>query len=212
MGINRPIYLTNAKKFEGVNNLELLGIEYLNFNVNLNDFEYIIFTSQNGVIALDKQNNNWKTKKSLAISDGTASKIVELGGELFFVGRSGHGNSFAEEIVDFLTGKKALYIRPKEVASKLGTILKSCEIEFTEIIAYETTCMPQNKYNFSDNSIFIFTSPKMFGCFFSNFAWKSSWTAVAIGKTTADAIPNDISFIICDNPSIEDCVRLAKSL
>lgn len=213
MGIKRSIYLTNAKKFEGVINLELLAINYLDFDIELDDFDYLIFTSKNGVIAMDKQNSNWKNKKSLAISEQTANQIKLLGGDCVFVGQNGHGNDFALEILHLVKNKKSLYVRPKEVANNLEQIFESNDINYNNLIAYETSCITNFAVqNFDENSIFIFTSPKAFNCFNQNIVWNPSWLAIAIGKTTANAFSKHINCHIPNKPSIEDCVSLAKSL
>lgn len=213
MGINRTIYLSNPQKFEGVKNLELLKINYLDFYLDLTPYDYLIFTSKNGVIALDKNVPNWKHKNSLAITKQTANTISLLGGNPFFIGTNGHGNNFAYEILDVVKEKKSLYIRPKEVANDLDKIFTAHNIDYDFLIAYDTVC---NAYvtneAFEKNSIFIFTSPKMVHCFMKNYTWDESFIAVCIGKTTEQALPRDIQFVTSDMQSIEACVALAKSI
>lgn len=213
MGINRPIFLTNSKKFQDIKNLELLKITPVAFTINLDTFDCLIFTSQNSVKFFAQQYPNWTTKPCFAISQQTAKTIESLGGDVFFVGKSGHGDEFALEIAPLLYKKNALYIRAKQSASDLEAILVSQNISCKSIIVYETQCIDNHQsITFPLNSIFIFTSPKNVFCFFKNFDWNDSFTAVCIGETTQKSLPEHIKNYTSQFPSIQSCITLAKSL
>lgn len=208
----KDIYLLSNTKQENINNLPIIEIKYLDFNIDLSSYDILLFTSKNSVTAIDKQHQKWKEIPSFAISAPTAKKIKELNGKLVYTGEAKSGDSFAYEIAEQLKGKKVLYIRAKKVVSKLRDILKNSGVELDEIIAYETVCKEYKEKTFKNNSIFIFTSPSTIDCFFKSFKWDSSFKAVAIGETTADALPKDIEFYIAKDTSIQSCIDTANSL
>lgn len=212
MGI-KNIYITTDKKFEGVQNLPLLSINYLDFQIDLESFEFIIFTSKNGVIALDKMTPIWKTKKILAISEQTANQVNLLGGKCSYVGQNGHGNNFAFEILEIVKNSKSLYIRPREVANDLDQIFTSNQIDYKYLIAYETSCNKEiADYKFQSNSIFIFTSPKTVKCFFEKFDWDNTFFAVCIGLTTQKVLPHFVKSKTSDVQNFESCIALAEEI
>lgn len=212
MGI-KQIYLTSDKKFEGISNLRLLEIQYLDFEIDLTPYEFLIFTSKNGVIAINNVSNDWQSKKCIAISKQTAKQIEKLGGTCYFVGTNGHGNEFASEILNIVKNSKSLYVRPKEVANNLDEIFRSNKIDYDFVIAYETSCNQNlNEQTFSKNSIFIFTSPKTVNCFFDKFVWDDSFFAICIGQTTQKALPKNIKCKTSNEQTFEACVALAKEI
>ncbi len=208
----KDIYLLSNTKQENINNLPIIDIKYLDFNIELSAYDFLLFTSKNSVTAIDKKHKEWKNIPSYAISEPTAKKVKDLGGNLTYTGETKSGDSFAKEISEQLKGKKVLYLRAKKVVSKLRDILKNSGVELDEIIAYETICKEYKDKNFNNNSIFIFTSPSTIECFFRSFKWDSSFKAVVIGETTANALPKDVEFYIAKDTSIQSCIDTANSL
>lgn len=152
-------------------------------------------------------------KNSYVIAPQTAKIVEELGGKLVFTGQNGHGDLFAQELIPHLINKKALYIRGKEVISNLGSILKSNDIFFDELIVYETACKKYKEPPFlPKDSIIIFSSPSTIKCFFNNFTWDESFQAICIGDTTAKYLPSHIKPIVANNRSLESCVEKALEL
>ncbi len=89
------IYLLSDLKFDGVENLEVFKIKYLNFSVDLSKYDALVFTSKNAVLSLSHSNNSWEKVPSYAISQKTAELIEKLGGKVVFTGIKAHGNEFA---------------------------------------------------------------------------------------------------------------------
>ena len=64
----------------------------------------------------------------------------------------------------------------------------------------------------SKNAIIIFTSPSTIRCFFENFIWDESYTAVAIGTATKTHFPPNTKLYVADNPRIDACIVKAKEI
>lgn len=106
-----------------------------------------------------------------------------------------------------------MYLRGKDIVSNFITILNNNEVNCLDEIIYE------NKFNESvqkkkipKNSKIIFTSPSTVKYFFKIFSWDESYTAISIGKTTAQYFPESIKPIIADNTSFKACVDKALSI
>lgn len=207
----KKIYLLNEQKHEDVGNLEVFQIEYIKSDVDLKKYDALVFTSKNGVKAINSFNQDWKNIPSYAIAQKTANTIIKLGGVVEFIGNSGHGNDFAYELKNVLKDKKVLYVKALKTVSNLPNILKENGIFLDEIIAYKTSCKKSNII-LEEDSIFIFTSPSSVECFFKQYSWKNSYKAIVIGKTTAEFLPSNINYEISSQTSVEECIKLAKQL
>ncbi|MFX4266054.1 uroporphyrinogen-III synthase [Aliarcobacter butzleri] len=207
----KKIYLLNEQKHEDVENLEVFQIEYIKSDIDLKKYDALVFTSKNGVKAINSFNQDWKNIPSYAIAQKTANTIIKLGGVVQFIGNSGHGNDFAYELKNVLKDKKVLYVKALKTVSNLPNILKENGIFLDEIIAYKTSCKKSNII-LEENSIFIFTSPSSVECFFKQYSWKNSYKAIVIGKTTAEFLPSNINYEISSQTSVEECIKLAKQL
>lgn len=205
------IYLLNNLRYEGIENLNVFGIEYIKSDINLNKYDALIFTSKNAIYSLDSFNKIWQEIPSYAIAPKTANIINKYGGNLEFTGVSSHGNEFAKELIPRLKDKKVLYIRALKTVSKLVDILKENSIEIDELVCYKTSCIKSSK-TLEDNSVFIFSSPSSVECFFKNYIWKDSYKAIVIGKTTAKYLPKNIDYLISKETSIDECIKLAKQV
>ncbi|RZV19233.1 uroporphyrinogen-III synthase [Aliarcobacter butzleri] len=207
----KKIYLLNEQKHKDVENLEVFQIEYIKSDVDLKKYDALVFTSKNGVKAINSFNQDWKNIPSYAIAQKTANTIIKLSGVVEFIGNSGHGNDFAYELKNVLKDKKVLYVKALKTVSNLPNILKENGIFLDEIIAYKTSCKKSNII-LEENSIFIFTSPSSVECFFKQYSWKNSYKAIVIGKTTAEFLPSSINYEISSQTSVEECIKLAKQL
>ncbi len=208
----REIFILNDIKVEGITNIPLLGIEFLPQAINLRIYDALLFTSKHAIYSLNSFNKEWKNIPSYAIAEKTKNVIEKNGGIVEFVGNTGHGDEFANELKDLLKGKKTLYVRAKKVVSNLVNILKYNDINIDELITYQTKCNECKKLiKIPKKSIIIFSSPSTINCFFNQYAWDDSYIAVVIGKTTASFLPNEIEYYISPTQSIEECIKLAKS-
>ena len=204
------IYLLNEQKFDDVENLEVFEIEYLKFDLDLEKYDALVFTSKNAIFSLEENGINWKSTPSYVIAPKTADIAKKFGANIAFIGFSGHGNDFANELIPYLKNKKTLYIRALKTVSNLTNILKENGIDIDEIISYKTSCNKQEEKKALDkNSTIIFTSPSSVECFFKKYSWEDSFKAIAIGKTTALYLPKNIKCEISSLTSVEECVKLA---
>jgi uroporphyrinogen-III synthase len=213
--MKRKIYLLSNKSYKDTISLPMLDIEFIQADINFENYDAILFTSKNALFSINSFSSSWKQKDILCIAQMTANEVEKLDVDVSFTGSSGHGDDFAYEIIDNLKNKyknkKLLYLRGDKVVSNLVDILNKNDIKCDQIIVYKTVCKNYNiKPDISKNSIIIFTSPSTIECFFKNFSWDSSYKAISIGKTTAKYFPNYITPIIADNTSIQSCINKAK--
>lgn len=207
------IYLLNNQKFDDVINLEVFKIDYIKKELNLKNYDALVFTSKNAIFAIDSFNDEWKDIDSYVIAKKTASIAKERGAKISFVGSSGHGNDFAYELINKLKNKKVLFLKAKKVVSNLVSILKQNNIDIDEEAIYETKCNKNlEKIELEKKSIIIFTSPSCIECFFKTYSWHESFKAVVIGKTTAKYLPKSVEYYISEITSVDQCVKLAKSI
>lgn len=200
-------------KVDGVENIPLLGIEFMPSDIDLSVYDALIFTSKNAIYSLDSFNTAWKKIPAYAIAKKTKSIIEKEGGIVEFVGTSGHGDDFARELKDILKKKKALYVRANKVVSRLVDILKENNIDIDELITYRTKCNEcLEKVDIPKDSIVIFSSPSTIQCFFNYYSWDTSYKAIVIGKTTASYLPSQVSYEISPTQSLEDCIELARKI
>ena len=208
---HRTIYVGTNKNIEGVVNLNLLGINYFDVEIDLNRYDALVFTSKNGVLSLKKYDLH--NVNSYAISTVTANFIKDSGGNVVYTGIDGHGDKFAYELIEKLQGKKVLYIRAKEVVSNLVNILKSNNIDCDEIITYETKCEDNlDIKNIDKNGIIIFSSPSTVKCFLKKYSWDNTYHAIAIGDTTASYFPEYFNYLVSSQKTLKSCIELAKTL
>jgi uroporphyrinogen-III synthase len=207
------IFLLSEKIYEGALNLPSIMIEYIEREVDLNGYEALIFSSKNGVEAIENITSKWRDIPAYSIGQGTSQAIDKLGGKLTYSAKSSYGDNFAEEIKRELAGKKALFLRAKVVTSSLNTILKEAGVLLDELVVYETKCTPCERLKPPPKgAIFIFSSPSTIHCFFHCFSWDESYQAVVIGEKTASFMPKDIPFIQSPKQTIPSCIEVAKRL
>ena len=207
------IYILSEKKFDGAKNLPVILIKFLDKKIDLSCFDALIFTSKNGVKAIDRIDKSWKNKEIYSIGEGTTKAIEELGAKACYTAKSSYGDNFAAEIKERLKDKKVLFLRPKTVTSSLNLILRNEKIDLSEEIVYETVCAECSSLEPpSEGSVIIFSSPSTVECFLKCFKWKESYKAVAIGEKTASYIPSFIKYQLSLKQTIPACIELAKRL
>ncbi len=206
------IYILSEKKFQNSQNLPCIVIKHIKKDIDLLSYDALVFTSKNGVEAIDNLNKAWKNLPAYSIGSGTSKVIKELGGNVVYEAKNSYGNEFAKEIKKRLSGKKVLFLRAKEVTSKLNKILKENGVLLDEEIVYETICNDcKNLTKPESSSCIIFSSPSTIKCFFKCFEWDSSYKAVVIGEVTLKALPKDIPYILSDKPNIPSCITKCQS-
>ncbi len=207
------IYILSEKPFKDAENLPCIMIRYIKKDIDLSPYDALVFTSKNGVFAIDNITSGWKDIPSYSIGSGTSKAVKELGGKLEFEAKSSYGNDFAREIRQKLQGKRVLFLRAKVVTSKLNTILKDAGVLLDEEVIYETVCNDcQNLKKPPKNSCIIFSSPSTIKCFFNCFEWDESYKAVVIGDVTLKALPKNVPFVMSEKTTISSCINKCKNL
>ena len=206
------IYILSEKEFKGALNIPVISIQFFNFRIDMSQFDALIFTSKNGVEAIDRVDKRWRNKEIYSIGSGTTKAIKDKGVKATYTAKSSYGDNFAKEIKEKLYGKRVLFPRAKVVTSHLNIVLKNAGIDLSEVIAYETVCSSKDLSKPQQGSVIIFSSPSTIKCFFKRFAWDESYKAVVIGEKTASFMPKEIKYTISDKQTIPDCIELGKYL
>jgi uroporphyrinogen-III synthase len=201
------IYLLNNQKFEGVKNIAVIEINYKNVDIDFN-VDYILFTSKNGVIGVDKISEKWKDIPAICIGKPTAKMVEKLGGIVEYVATKSYGDDLAQEIIKNFKTANILFPKAKVVLSNIVDVLKDANFKIYEKVVYETNCKKIDKI--PEKGVFIFTSPSTVKCFLSQIEWKDSYKAVAIGTRTAKSFPYKI--VVSDIQTIDNCIQIAKNL
>jgi uroporphyrinogen-III synthase len=201
------IYLLSNQIFDGIESLPVIEIEYKNIEIDFN-VDYLLCTSKNGVIGIDKISDKWKNIPAICIGKPTANMVKKLGGKVEYIAKSSYGDELAKEIIQNFNPSRILFPRAKKVLSNIVEVLKENNFEVIEKIVYETKC---KKLNFiPQKGIFIFTSPSTVKCFLSQAKWQPNYKAIAIGTRTAKAFPYDIE--VSDIQTIDNCIKIAKNM
>lgn len=200
------------------------AITLLPITHTLEGISAFIFTSRYGIASLIESASptspfynphlaHWRDIPSFVISPASAKELQKHKANIAFIGQSAHGGDFAREIIPLLKDHTPLYLRAKEIISKLDSILKSAQIPLQEFIAYTNTPqnLPQNLKP-KPKSILIFTAPSAYKSFISNFAWEQEYIALAIGKSTFAHFSPHINAHIAPKPNIESALTLARAL
>ncbi len=212
----KSIYLFSLTKVEDkdITHIQSLDIEYFPQKIDFDFYDYLIFTSKQAITYLltyhDKQ--EFLSKKALCVSKKTQKFYKSIGGDVLKSKKN-----YSNELVDIIKGydkkTKWLFLRGEEVALDFTTILKNRSFKIDEKVVYKTSCSKNIlDANIKDESVIIFTSPSAVKCFFQNRKISSSNKIIAIGKTTAKALPKGIDFVLPDVPDITKCIKLAKEL
>lgn len=193
--------------------LPMIEFSLIEEELDLEGYDFLMFTSKQAVKSAEKLNEKWKEIPCLAIGDSTAEQIEKLGGSVIHQSESFYGKSLSREIIDTYADKNILYLRPKVVSFDSKNFLARVGITLQEKIIYETSCIKYAKESAPEkNAILIFTSPSTIHCFLENFEWDDSYTAVVIGEATKKHLPADAQYVIADTPQIDACVAKAKQI
>ncbi len=207
------IYLLSSSFYDGVKNLPMIEFATTADSVDLSSYDILLFTSQNAVSILNEINPTWLDLPCIAIGSQTANKIKQLGGLVIGVSESYYASSLSQMIKEKFANKKILYIRPKEIASDALLSLKDDGLDIDNIIIYETRCKNYTiEHKPKNGAVIIVTSPSTINCFIENFGSFEGYKVVAIGYTTAAALPAGTDFVIASKPLISECIKLAKEI
>lgn len=199
----RDIFLLSSQNISDktVKTLQILDVNFFDKKINFSSYDAIIFTSKNAVLSCK---NPPKNTKAFVVGKQTALLATRCGYVVEYT-----SNGYATDLIRKINENKEknfLFISGEKISSSIDKLPN-----VTRIITYSTHCKALEIAKFS-NAIFIFTSPFVVECFLRQQKWQESFTAIAIGKTTAKAFSADIKVHIAKTPSIKDCIKLAIKL
>jgi len=209
---NKTIYLLSPKVYEQTVSLPIIGFKKVVDKLDFGDRDTLLFTSKQAVVYTNELNKNWKNYKILAVGKATANMAKELGAKNIYHPKEFYGRVLANDIINSFSNSKILYIRPKVVSFDSKDFLSKHNIDIKEVVIYETNCITYKNIKLKKDSVIIFTSPSTIKCFFKSFKWDESFTAVVIGKSTLEHIPEGINVVVSNEATIPSCIKTAKSV
>lgn len=209
----RMIYLLSPVQREGTVFLPMIGFTTVAETIDFSGIDTLMFTSKQAVKVADQIDQKWKEYPSIAIGNATKKQIEDLGGEVIYQPQHFYGEVLSQDIAMFFRERKILYLRPNEVSFDAKTFLAKQGIRLFEQIIYETTCVKYDKEDMPQkDAVIIFTSPSTIHCFFRNFSWDPSYTAVVIGEATKVHLPKGARYAVAKEPLIASCIEKAEEI
>lgn len=214
----RDIILIGSKEEPNIKSLVVSEIELLEFPLNLNNIDALIFTSRYAITSLVNnanrlKDNTWQNIPSFVIGKSSADYLIKMGGTIEYIGEDSHGNGFANEIIPLLKNRNPLYIRAKKIVSHINEKLINQKVKLNEVVGYENKVKKLDpRLAPKPNSILIFTAPSHYKAFLSNFKWDGSYIAIAIGMTTFGVFDAGVNAFVSPKQSIQACIEFAKEL
>ncbi len=206
------IYLFSKTSSLHVEHVDILDTTFYDKSIDFDRYDAIVITSKQAVLALEKISSSWRDKKILSIAKMSEQLVEEYGATLLESGDS-YGNSLYDIISNNYSRLRWLYPRPEVVASDFYSKIKAEGISMEDIIVYKTSCNKRaSGLKLSREDILIFTSPFTIECFMNYYQFFDGQKVVAIGATTAKALPTTIELHLADETSIDACVKMAKRL
>ena len=207
------IYLLSPLVKEGTISLPMIQFELVADHIAFGGSDLLMFTSKQAVVSANSIDERWKNYPTVAIGGATKKKIESLGGRVIYHPKDFYGKALASDIKAFFADQKILYLRPEEISFDSKAYLAEEGIFLAEQVLYRTTCQ---EYDTTlkplKKSVIIFTSPSTIKCFFKNFDWDDSYTAVLIGTATQEHLPKGCRYVVADTPLIDSCIKKAKEI
>ncbi len=211
--MSREIYLFSLSSHPEAHSVSSLDITYYRPSIDFSLYDAFILTSKQAVKALEHYHDKktFLVKPALCVSKATAAAWEAFGGSVLDVGR-GYGDSLEERIESYPQTMRWLYLRAKTIASDFAGKLRAKGFSIDEKIVYKSECSEAiKKTHPPENAILIFTSPSSVDCFLQTHTVLPTHTCIVIGKTTAKALPKNVTPLLASEPTIENCLAIAKS-
>ena len=203
------IYLLSPIKRDNTISMPIISFEITADKIEFGNSDTLMFTSKQAVVSANSIDESWKRYPTIAIGKATKTRIEELGGEVIYSPKKFYGKVLANDVKEYFADRKILYLRPEKISFDSKEFLVKEGIELREQIIYRTLCR-EHKIKPSKGATIIFTSPSTIKCFFKNFSWDSSYSAVLIGVTTREHLPIECKrYFIADKPLISSCIEKA---
>jgi len=206
--MQRPVYLFSISSHPDAISVNSLDITFFKPDIDFSKYDYFIITSKQASKALQQyKKESYIDIPALCISQQSAKSYESLGGKVIGIGQ-GYGDSLEANIKKYPKDTKWLYLRAKIIASDFVQKCKKDAYNIDELIVYESECSKKIlNTKVEDNAILIFTSPSSVQCFLKNSDIKTTHKVIVIGKTTAKALPESITYTIAQEPTIKSCFK-----
>ena len=198
------IILTNEGDISGFNELcnnnittyhfPLININPVDFTINnIESYDYIVFTSKNGVKNFFNGVKITKQMKFICIGLKTNNMLKKYGYDSDYISKRNYSNLMAKELKrnKLINGKKVLLIQGKIAKDDFKNKLQEfCEVERVNV--YDTNLKRKinnklSKLIDSKETYTVFTSPSAFDSFIQ-FYNPENTKIISIGKTTTDYV------------------------
>lgn len=182
---------------------DFIQIEFQSFQLN-SSFDYLIFTSQNAVLSVLKNENNSFLKDKICFCVGIKTKqLLEENG--FKVENS---FDYADDLVDYLlknhSNKKFTFFSGNLRRDTIPTAFQKNNIIFEEIEVYKTVLTPYKIDNQIDGILFF--SPSAVQSYLKENSI-SNEICFCIGTTTAAEIEKSTkNIVIANRPTVENVI------
>jgi uroporphyrinogen-III synthase len=192
--------------------IPILTISFLTPAINFNDYDGIILTSKQSIIALQYYRFSWNKLQCVCVSEPTAEAAREAGAVDVKVG-DGYGTSIPNLLKSYKRNGKWLYLRPKVIASDWVERAREDGFSIDEAIVYETICNDgANHTEVEADGVLIFTSPSSVRCFTEKYPILPTHDVVAIGTTTQNALPSGIASHLSHETNVKAAVDLGRQI
>lgn len=208
----RPIYLISKTPYEGVIHIPILTISFLHPSIDFDNYLGLILTSKQALLALNQYTFSWEKLQCICVSEGTA-EAARKAGALNVEAADGYGASIPALLQTKVEKGKWLYVRPKVIASDWIERARNEGFEIEEAVVYETTCNEEaRELAIEPDAVLVFTSPSSIDCFCASYPILSSYSIVAIGKTTRAAFKNAKEVHVSPQTTVASAIELAQEI
>ena len=205
------VYLFSISSHSRAIHINSLDITFFKPEITFLNYDYLIITSKQAVKSL-MQYDVENLKPALCISEQSALAYESIGGKVLERG-SGYGDDLTQIINKYPKSVHWLYVRAKIVASDFVKHCKKNNYLIDEAITYSSECSNKiHNTKVEENATLIFTSPSSVKCFLKNNYITSESTVVVIGKTTAKALPENVTYYLAKEKTIESCFDVLEQL
>lgn len=165
----------------------LLKFEALSFKANLENYDWLFFSSKKAVEFFFKQENKLpKNLKIAAIGTSTANSIKKMGYLVDFVGQKNDIKKVAISFCEQAINAKVLFPQASASLQTVQQYSKAYLEEITDLAVYEN--IPVSEFSIPKCDILVFTSPLNAKNYCKKYQIEKTQKIIAIGTTTAKAL------------------------
>jgi uroporphyrinogen-III synthase len=208
----KKIYFLSPTKppFKSITHSPTIEVQFSDGVTIDKSFDTLIFTSKNGVEALQRLYPDWTKYSAISVGKGTSKEIERLGGTVLDSPELSYGEEVAKLILKKYRDRKFLYVRPEKIISKLPEILRERGVELQEATLYQTACREIEPIE--ERSIVIVTAPSTIKCLFKFQKPPLSTVFVAIGEKSFKAIPEEFEKYISQEQTLKSAIQFSLKL